>query len=88
MKNSMTSTMRVLGCCCAMFYTLTGMGQSAEPTHQLAHTADLKWTPSFMGCEHAAFPAIPVPRANRLYSGFGVQMALRFRLIGTQRTKT
>ena len=52
MKNSMTSTMRVLGCC-AMFYTLTGMGQSAEPTHQLAHTADLKWTPSFMGCEHA-----------------------------------
>ena len=53
MKNSMTSTMRVLGCCCAMFYTLTAMGQSAEPTHQLARAADLKWTPSFMGCEHA-----------------------------------
>jgi hypothetical protein len=31
MKNSMTSAMRVLGCCCAMLFTLIAMGQSAEP---------------------------------------------------------
>jgi hypothetical protein len=34
MKNIMTNTIRLVGCC-AMFYTLTAMGQSAEPTHQL-----------------------------------------------------
>lgn len=53
MKISTTRTMRIFGCWCAIFYALTAMGQSAESTHQLAHAADLKWTPSFMGCEHA-----------------------------------
>ncbi len=53
MKDSMTSTMWVVGCCCAMFYTLAAMGQSALSNHQLTRAADLKWTPSFMGCEHA-----------------------------------
>jgi len=48
-----TSTMRIIACCCALFYPFAAMGQSAEPTHQLARAAELKWTPSFMGCEHA-----------------------------------
>jgi quercetin dioxygenase-like cupin family protein len=42
-----------------MFYALTAMGQSAESTHQLTRAADLKWTPSFMGCEHAAVSGDP-----------------------------
>ena len=90
MKNSMTSMMGILGilgCCCAIFCALSAMGQSAEPTHQLAHAADLKWTPSFMGCEHANVSGHPAPRANHLYSAFDAQMALRFRLIGTNGRK-
>ena len=65
MKNSMTSIMRVLGCCCAMFCTLTAMVQSAEPTHQLARAADLKWTPSFIGYEHPAVSGDPSAEGMR-----------------------
>src|SRR5689334_18549528 len=38
--------------CCATFFAPVAMSQS-DANHRLVREADLKWEPSFMGCEHA-----------------------------------
>ena len=53
MKNLITSVLFILSCSCPTFYSAAAVGQSSESPHQLARAADLKWLPSFMGCEHA-----------------------------------
>ena len=58
MKNVITSIVVVLSCC-TMFCPATAIGQSGGLQHQLARAADLEWSPSFMGCEHANLSGDP-----------------------------
>lgn len=39
--------------CCAMLFAQSAMSQSNSTNHQMVREAELKWEPSFMGCEHA-----------------------------------
>jgi quercetin dioxygenase-like cupin family protein len=39
--------------CCAIFFAQPAMSQADGINHQLIREAELKWEPSFMGCEHA-----------------------------------
>jgi len=40
------------------------MSQSDASSHQLVHEAELKWVPSFMGCEHANVSGDPTAEGN------------------------
>jgi quercetin dioxygenase-like cupin family protein len=48
-----------LGALFVTFFAVHAKGQSDNSAHQLTHSADLKWTPSFMGCEHADVSGSP-----------------------------
>src|SRR5215469_12095303 len=52
-KIFIASTVCVLSCCSTLFLVQPAMSQSAGTSHQLVRTGELKWEPSFMGCEHA-----------------------------------
>lgn len=52
-KKSLVSATWILSCCCAMYLIQLANGQTNAPSHTLTHAGELKWEPSFMGCEHA-----------------------------------
>ena len=54
MKRMFVTSMLSVGTyCCAIFFSQPSMSQSDATNQQLVREAELKWEPSFMGCEHA-----------------------------------
>lgn len=52
-KKVVATTLAVIGYLSAMNFLQSAMAQSSPTSHQLVRESELKWEPSFMGCEHA-----------------------------------
>ena len=58
-RTLVASTLSLATYCCAIFLAQPATGQSSGANHQLVREAELKWQPSFMGCEHANISGDP-----------------------------
>jgi anti-sigma factor ChrR (cupin superfamily) len=58
-KRVVASTLWIVSYWAATIFLQSAMAQSSGTSHQLVREAELKWEPSFMGCEHASVSGDP-----------------------------